>query len=79
MLKILKYDSTKGCAGPVRETVCEILADTEADITGIGETVYDPDACLWDIKPLPGSMAATADGTAAYVMAPSGGWVKIGG
>ncbi len=74
MLKILEYDLSKAYNGPQRKIVCEILADTEADITGMGDTIEDAGQVY---KPLPGSMACTADGAACYVLSPSNVWTKV--
>lgn len=55
---------------------CDILADTEADITSLGEIVDDGRLV---VKPFPGSKAATADGAHKYILSPSNVWTKVGG
>lgn len=55
-------------------TYCEIIADTEADISGLGETVND-DGNLF--IPAAGSIAYTADMSAVYQYSPSGMWTKV--
>ena len=55
-------------------SVCEILADAEDDITGMGEVVTDGRIT---VKPAPGSFAYTADMSAVYQLSPSEVWTKI--
>lgn len=55
---------------------CSILADTEADITSLGDIVRDSRIA---VKPYPGSVAMTADGAAKYILSPSNVWTKVGG
>lgn len=52
----------------------EILADTEADITSLGEVVTAGDV---SVVPAAGSIAFTADLSAVYIKAPSGAWTKM--
>lgn len=51
----------------------EILCDTEAEITALGETVDDGTV---QVKPTPGSVAYTPDLTVMYTLSPSGVWTK---
>lgn len=74
MLKIIEPKIVRSKIPPEVEAI--ILADTEADITGMGEVVSDGKKT---VKPAPGSFAYTADGTVKYHLAPSTGWVKMGG
>ena len=57
-------------------TTCEILADSEADITGLGSVVDDGELRL---QPEPGSLAYTASFDSVYQLSPSGKWTKVGG
>ena len=52
----------------------EIIADTEAEITSLGETVTVGNL---SVIPTPGSMAHTAGYSAIYELSPSGVWVKM--
>ena len=56
-----------------KHAILEILADAEADITALGETVTDGSLTL---TALPGSGAYTADLSVAYQLSPSGVWTK---
>ena len=51
-----------------------ILADAEADITALGAEVCNGKTT---VKPLPGSVAYTADMSAIYQLSPSGVWTKM--
>lgn len=53
--------------------VYEILADTESDITALGETV-EQDGCTYCFAV--GSIAYTADLSVSYQLSPSGVWTK---
>lgn len=55
---------------------CSILADTEKDITSLGEIVKDGRIA---VRPYPGSVAMTADGAHKYILSPSNVWTKVGG
>lgn len=51
-----------------------VIADTEAEITALGEVVTAGDV---SVRPLAGSTAYTADMSAVYQLSPSGVWTKI--
>ena len=75
---VIKSASGAGIVGSVggrafRQEV-EIIADTEAEITALGETVTAGDL---SVIPTPGSMAHTAGYSAIYELSPSGVWVKM--
>lgn len=73
-LKIIKPDTANRKHAPYCE--CEILADTETDITALGEVVTDG---RLTVRPAPGSFAYTANMNAIYQLSPSGVWTKVGG
>lgn len=78
---MIKITSDKGVIGAVggrafRQEV-EIIADAEAEITALGETVEDMHG--QKVIPTPGSVAYTADMTVAYMLSPSGVWTKFRG
>ena len=58
------------------EQEVEIIADTEAEITALGETVTAGDL---SVIPTAGSVAYTADLSVAYMLSPSGVWTKFRG
>ncbi len=53
--------------------ICEILADTEAEIQAMGREVSDG---YTSVKVAPGSIARVAGFGAMYELSPSGAWVK---
>jgi hypothetical protein len=53
-----------------------ILADSEGDITALGAEVCNGTTT---VKPLPGSLAYTADLSVGYMLSPSGVWTKFRG
>ena len=74
----IKITSDKGIISAIggtafRQTV-EIIADTEAEITALGETVTD--MYQYEVIPAVGSVAYTADLSAGYMLSPSGVWKK---
>lgn len=73
-IKIIEPKIVRGKIPP--EVECIILADAEDDITSLGEIVSDGRKT---VKPAPGSFAYTADTAVKYHLAPSTGWVKMGG
>ncbi len=73
MLKILDQ-SIRG--KQLHASICEILADGEADIVTMPEIVRDGRV---NVKPLPGSVACTANGAARYILSPAGVWTKVVG
>lgn len=74
-IKIVKADYKHGTT-PNGWYDCEILADTEAEITALTNVVDDGTRL---VGALPGSWAYTADMNALYQMSPSGVWMKTGG
>jgi hypothetical protein len=56
------------------EQEVEIIADTEAEITALGETVTVGDL---SVIPTAGSIAHTAGYKAIYELSPAGLWVKV--
>lgn len=77
---VIKSASGAGIVGSVggralRQEV-EIIADTEAEITALGETVTAGDL---SVIPTAGSVAYTADLAVGYMMSPSGVWTKFKG
>lgn len=75
---VIKSASGAGIVGSVggrafRQEV-EIVADTEAEITALGETVTAGDL---SVIPTAGSVAYTADMSAIYMLSPSGVWTKM--
>ena len=75
---VIKSASGAGIVGSVggrafRQEV-EIVADTEAEITALGETVTAGDL---SVIPTAGSVAYTADMSAIYMLSPSSMWTKI--
>ena len=76
MLRIFDKDGNR--ARPGNHPV-DIFADTEAEITGLGETVQDglyPDVV---VTPEASSVACTADLSVGYMLSPSGVWTKFRG
>ena len=71
-IKIVKREYKSRVQGTCKE-YCEILADTEADITALSAVVDDG---TLTVTPEPGSVAYTADMTAVYQLSPSGVWTK---
>lgn len=59
---------------PVVQTV-DIIADSEGDITALGNVVVDKYGA--SVVPFPGSMAYTADMSVVYQLSPSGTWTKV--
>lgn len=61
---------------PIKQYV-EILADSEADITSLGDVITDK----YGTKAVAeeGSMAYTADLSVAYMLSPAGAWTKFRG
>lgn len=77
---VIKSASGAGIVGSVggrafRQEV-EIIADTEAEITALGETVTAGDL---SVIPTAGSVAYTADLSVGYMLSPSGVWTKFRG
>lgn len=54
--------------------VVEILADTEEEITALGDEVTD---AYQTVKAAAASLAYTADLAAIYQKSPSGEWMKV--
>lgn len=76
----IKSASGAGLVGAVngrafRQEV-EIIADTEAEITALGETVT---VGKLSVIPMAGSVAYTADLSVGYMLSPSGVWTKFRG
>lgn len=71
-IKIIRPDFVT--RGSVAFSECEILADAESDITGLGKIVDDGRIA---VQPAPGSVAYTADMRAVYQLSPSGVWTKM--
>ena len=77
----IKSASGKGITGgmgplpPARQEV-EIIADTEAEITALGNVVDDGSV---KVIPTAGSVAYTADLSVSYMLSPSGVWTKFRG
>ncbi len=77
MLRIFFDDGTPACSG--RHPVL-IVADTEAEITGMGEVIRDGLYTETEVTPEDGSVAVTVAGgkLVPYMKLPSG-WAKTGG
>lgn len=58
------------------EQEVEIIADTEAEITALGDVIEQGDL---KVKASAGSLAYTADLSAGYMLSPSGVWTKFRG
>lgn len=71
-IKIVHPDSVT--RGSVAFCECEILADAESDITGLGEVVNDGRIA---VHPAPGSLAYTADLSVVYQLSPSNVWTRV--
>ena len=75
---VIKSASGAGIVGSVGDRAfrqeVEIIADTEAEITALGETVTAGDL---SVIPTAGSVAYTADMSAIYMLSPSGVWTKV--
>ena len=72
MIRIVKRTHTGLPCGEV----LDILADTEEDITALGDVVADG---FDNVKAGPGSFAYTADMGVVYQLSPSREWKKAGG
>lgn len=76
MIRILKPSAVVKSGADTAEVYCEILMDSAEDLALLTEVVTDGYKV---VKPLPGSYAATADGTGCYVLSPSGVWTVFAG
>lgn len=72
MIRIVKRTHTGLPCGEI----LDILADTEEDITALGDVVNDG---FDSVKAGPGSAAYTANMSAVYQMSPSRVWTKVEG